>query len=297
MDGLLAVILIMMLVFVIVIVKVRENRRPDDLEDDLRQAQERHELNILMYADFEREQSAFKGERERMQAREQEERNEETFRELSKSILDKSCELIGEHRFALKRNRLRKIRRDDYGLLIKDAWIEEFNYFYNNLILKDGLIVDNLIRIERDYGVDVLNAAKVDFFNVCFDYVESFLERDESDSFFKVSDGDDYEVYCGDVLKGAGWSVDFTPATGDQGVDLIARKNGASVAIQCKYYSSPVGNAAVQEVVAGKLFYGADFSVVVSSSRYTRSARELASISNVVLLHHEQLSSLDDFLK
>lgn len=232
-----------------------------------------------------------------MQAREQEERNEETFRELSKSILDKSCELIGEHRFALKRNRLRKIRRDDYGLLIKDAWIEEFNYFYNNLILKDGLIVDNLIRIERDYGVDVLNAAKVDFFNVCFDYVESFLERDESDSFFKVSDGDDYEVYCGDVLKGAGWSVDFTPATGDQGADLIARKNGASVAIQCKYYSSPVGNAAVQEVVAGKLFYGADFSVVVSSSRYTRSARELASISNVVLLHHEQLSSLDDFLK
>jgi len=53
-----------------------------------------------------------------------------------------------------------------------------------------------------------------------------------------------------------------------------------------------VGNAAVQEAIAGKAFVGADLAVVVSPAPFTRSAIELANVAGVRLMHHEQLAEL-----
>jgi restriction system protein len=52
----------------------------------------------------------------------------------------------------------------------------------------------------------------------------------------------------------------------------------------------------VQEVVAGRLHYGADMAVVVSTAPYTYAARELAASTRVLLLHHDQLANLDELL-
>ena len=43
----------------------------------------------------------------------------------------------------------------------------------------------------------------------------------------------------------------MTNATGDLGLDVIAEKQGLRYGIQCKYYSYPVGNIAVQVAYAG----------------------------------------------
>ena len=42
----------------------------------------------------------------------------------------------------------------------------------------------------------------------------------------------------------------MTAATGYYGVDLIAKKSGQCVAVQCKRYGKSVGVSAVQQVVA-----------------------------------------------
>ena len=34
--------------------------------------------------------------------------------------------------------------------------------------------------------------------------------------------GEDYEVYCSNILLNAGWNVEQTHTTNDQGVDYIA---------------------------------------------------------------------------
>ena len=108
----------------------------------------------------------------------------------------------------------------------------------------------------------------------------------------KENDPIAYEQYCGEILVKAGWLVSSTPVSGDQGADLIAKKYGRTVVIQCKQYKRPVGNKAVQEASAAKLHYGADAAVVVSNASYTRSAQELAGTTNVLLLHHDQLPQL-----
>jgi len=104
--------------------------------------------------------------------------------------------------------------------------------------------------------------------------------------------GYDYEEHCAEILRDAGWETRSTPRSGDQGVDIIAERDGISVAIQCKNYKQPVGNKAVQEVLAGKSYEHADLAAVVSPAPYTPAARELASATGVLLLHHQELSDL-----
>ena len=63
-------------------------------------------------------------------------------------------------------------------------------------------------------------------------------------------DGLDYERYCAERLVRAGWRAHRTPASGDQGADIVAVRDGLRLVVQCKRLSKPVGNAAVQEAAA-----------------------------------------------
>ncbi len=106
----------------------------------------------------------------------------------------------------------------------------------------------------------------------------------------------DFEKKCAEILQKMSYEVQVTKGSGDQGVDVIAQKKHKVIAIQCKKYTKPVGNKAVQEVIAGKDYYGADYAVVVSNASYTPAARKLASKCNVLLLNIKQLEFLDDYL-
>lgn len=99
----------------------------------------------------------------------------------------------------------------------------------------------------------------------------------------------EYERYCAGLLEEAGWNPIVLASSGDQGVDILAERNGKKLVVQCKYYSQPVGNGAVQEVHAGKAVHGADLACVVSNCDFTPGARIAATRTGVLLLHHNQL--------
>jgi restriction system protein len=88
----------------------------------------------------------------------------------------------------------------------------------------------------------------------------------------------------------------LTKGSGDQGIDIIATKDGVVVVLQCKRYSGSVGNKAVQEVLGGKEMIKANHAAVVTNSTYTKSARQLAANSGVMLIHFDQLNMLDKFV-
>lgn len=64
--------------------------------------------------------------------------------------------------------------------------------------------------------------------------------------------------------------------------------------MQCKLYSSNVGNKAVQEVIAAKGLYSTDYACVFSNAGYTASAKELAESQKVLLLSHYDLPRFDE---
>lgn len=155
---------------------------------------------------------------------------------------------------------------DDYGNCILDAWQHEIEYFFKNVVF------DASHTVTRD---DYL------YFN---EFFEPYLNKLKNNLIVEeIKSGVDYENYCYQKLLNAGFNVRKTNATGDQGVDLIVEENKKKCAIQCKYYNKPVGNKAVQEIIAGQSFYNCEFGIVCSNNTYTKSARQLASSQNIIL--------------
>ncbi len=107
----------------------------------------------------------------------------------------------------------------------------------------------------------------------------------------------EYEHYCAALLRERRWTARVTQASGDQGVDIVAEKRGARIVVQCKKYSKPVGNRAVQEIVAAIAHEDAERGVVVATGGYTRAAKRLAASNRVLLLHHSQLPRIDRLLQ
>ncbi len=106
-------------------------------------------------------------------------------------------------------------------------------------------------------------------------------------------DGPEFEAYVALVLADNGFKhVELTKGSGDQGVDILAERNGKSYAIQCKNYAGAVGNFAVQEAYAGSQFYGCDAAAVVCPGEFTRGAKELAQKTGVLLWDGRRLSRM-----
>jgi len=108
--------------------------------------------------------------------------------------------------------------------------------------------------------------------------------------------GVDYEYLIKEQLEDLGFKITMTPSTGDQGVDLIATRNGKKLAIQCKFYTAVVGNKAIQEIISGRLFYDCDYACVVTNSSFTTSASQLAHKANVILCAHDELAVLNSLM-
>jgi HJR/Mrr/RecB family endonuclease len=102
--------------------------------------------------------------------------------------------------------------------------------------------------------------------------------------------GIQFEEFVKDLLKKCGYTnVETTKASGDEGVDIIAYRNGKKIAIQCKRYKGKISNSAVQQVYSGKSFYDCHEAYVITNSQYTENAVTLAKKLKVKLIDRNQL--------
>lgn len=105
-----------------------------------------------------------------------------------------------------------------------------------------------------------------------------------------IKDGFAFETYIAKLYCKLGYTIEeVTKKSGDQGADVIAYKDNIKYVIQAKFYSNPVGNKAVQEVVASIGMYNANKGIVVTNSTFTLSAIELANANNIELVDGEKI--------
>lgn len=193
-------------------------------------------------------------------------------------IIDKK---IKEHIKALSLKRKQKIEHDAYGNIIYEKWFKEIDYFIKN-ILCENAIVGNYINSSNN--------------NVSDKIIDAVSEYDRNNKTthddIDVSDlsPTEFEHYCADILSRNRWKTRVTQASGDQGIDIIATYGNIKAVFQCKKYSNPIGNKAVQEIVAGKQFEKANIAAVVSNKGYTASAKQLAQSTGTYLLHYSELA-------
>ena len=149
--------------------------------------------------------------------------------------------------------------------------LEEFEYFVSNYeSLYDPLQVNDVKT--KDSLAD-----RIQLYNNKYDYME----------------GHDFEYFCAQLLERNGFeNVNVTQGSGDQGIDIIAFKDKVKYGIQCKCYSSDIGNKAIQEAFSGARFYDCHVPVVLTNRHFTKSALQLAEKINVLLWDREKLDNL-----
>ncbi len=107
---------------------------------------------------------------------------------------------------------------------------------------------------------------------------------------FDDLDGYEFESYCCKVLAANNYSnIEQTKLSGDDGIDIIAEKEGIRYGFQCKCYSSPVGIKAVQEAFTGAKMYNCDVAVVITNNRFTQQAIHAAEQTRVRLWDRSKL--------
>ncbi len=112
---------------------------------------------------------------------------------------------------------------------------------------------------------------------------------------FDSLDGFEFEHFCADLLSYNGFSkIKITQGSGDQGIDILALKDEIKYGIQCKCYSSDIGNKAVQEAFSGKSYYDCHIAVVLTNRYFTNSAKELARKNGVLLWDRDKLIQFND---
>ena len=138
-------------------------------------------------------------------------------------------------------------------------------------------------------------------FDILVQRLETKLEHFDPSRFVTMyhidaMNGYDFEKFLAEVFQTAGYDVEGTKLSGDQGADLFVSRFGKKIVIQAKNYSGSVGNTAVQEATSAKSFYACDEAMVVTNSYFTKSAIELANAASVRLIGRPGLQKyLDEY--
>ena len=107
--------------------------------------------------------------------------------------------------------------------------------------------------------------------------------------------GTDFERLMELYYIDQGYTVQRVGGSGDHEVDLILKgKEGYKIAVQCKRWKQDVGNDIVLRLKAGKQVHGCYDAWIVTTSNFTKSAKEAADRLNIKLING---LSLDDRLK
>ena len=97
-------------------------------------------------------------------------------------------------------------------------------------------------------------------------------------------DGRIFEFFCADILLIEGYTnIRVTKASADNGVDIIAEKDGQDYIVQCKCLSHTCSNKAVQEIVSAKTIYKSKKMIVMCNRTFSMSATVLANTNKVEL--------------
>lgn len=105
--------------------------------------------------------------------------------------------------------------------------------------------------------------------------------------------GKEFENFCCSILNKNGfYNTETTKDSGDHGIDILTEKDDITYAIQCKCYSSNIGNAAVQQAHTGKSLYHKDIAVVLTNQYFTQQAQAEAKALGVKLWDRDKLQNM-----
>lgn len=102
--------------------------------------------------------------------------------------------------------------------------------------------------------------------------------------FWSSLNGRQFEIEVANFFKKQGYDTMLTKATGDEGVDIVLRKNGQKIIVQCKAHKKSIGVAVVRDLLGTMIHQNADQAIIVSLSGFSKNVYEFAIDKNIKLM-------------
>ena len=103
-----------------------------------------------------------------------------------------------------------------------------------------------------------------------------------------------FERELANLYRRLGYHVESTPGSGDQGIDLIVKKDGLTTVVQCKAHKSPVGPAIARELYGSLVAYGADLAILASTGGFTQGVKDFVRGKPIALISAYELAALGE---
>ena len=101
-----------------------------------------------------------------------------------------------------------------------------------------------------------------------------------------------FEDELASVYRQLGYLVESTPKSGDQGIDLVLKKNGKTTIVQCKRHKQAVGPAIARELYGSLIASRANEAILACTAGFTTRATEFVQGKPIVLMSATELVSL-----
>ena len=109
---------------------------------------------------------------------------------------------------------------------------------------------------------------------------------------WKSLGGIEFEHELANLYSQLGYTVQSTPHSGDQGIDLDMTKVGKRIIVQCKAHKNPVSPAVVRELFGALIDSGADEAILACPSGFTKGVWEFVKSKPIQLVAADELMSM-----
>lgn len=115
-------------------------------------------------------------------------------------------------------------------------------------------------------------------------------EQRKREQYWESLGGVEFERELGRLFGARGYRVEFTPTIGDQGIDLVLRKNGKTTVVQCKAHNRPVGPAVARELYGSMVAYKADNAILACTGGFTDGVYKFAQGKPIRLISSRDIA-------
>jgi hypothetical protein len=104
--------------------------------------------------------------------------------------------------------------------------------------------------------------------------------------------GTEFEEYVASIFKALGFAVDFTPQSGDHGIDLILHRDNQRAVVQCKRWEGSVGEPEVRDFLGSMTNMGIKVGFFITTGDYTGHAIEFGEQNGIKMIDLDGLLAL-----
>lgn len=110
------------------------------------------------------------------------------------------------------------------------------------------------------------------------------VELRQREEFWLRLSGRGFELELAKLFAQSGWAVEVTPASGDQGIDLLLKRGSETVVVQCKATEKPAGPAVVRDLYGAMTATHADSAIIASLAGVTTGAKSFMAGKPITVL-------------